>query len=293
MIVEGQISKTQSAKLRNQKRAVVYGLQWVLLGIRKYGTREMGNKSFKEVGLEVHDDAIICDPKTVLLKYKQNEYLTGEISHKMVTYASQFMALADKFIALGSLPDAKLWENIDLVKELYEYTDQDDLEREKRALTQQRCVILVTPTLTDKQALLKRNEEKRKKNEEEKQKKREQVQLDMARGQIALEERRKKELADLKAAIERCQAELQEKDRQIDLMKRENGAIREGSPRKKGQKRKNAPSTSSSASNGGQEGFSDGMLRTLTTTFENKVVESLGRDRGEGKRAVKPKLRSL
>ena len=134
--------------------------------------------------------------------------------------------------------------------------------------------------------------EARKKNEEEKQKRREQVQLDMVRGQIALEERRKKELADLKAAIERCQAELQEKDRQIDLMKGENGAIREGSPRKKGQKRKNAPSTSSSASNGGQEGFSDGMLRTLTTTFENKVVESLGRDRGEGKRAVKPKLRS-
>ena len=158
-------------------------------------------------------------------------------------------------------------------------------------MTQQRCVILVTPTLTDKQALLKRNEEKRKKNEEEKQKKREQIQLDMARGQIALEERRKKELADLKAANERYRAELQEKDRQIDLMKRENGAIREGSPRKKGQKRKNAPSTSSSASNGGQEGFSDGMLRTLTTTFENKVVESLGRDRGEGKRAVKPKLR--
>jgi hypothetical protein len=97
-------------------------------------------------------------------------------------------------------------------------------------------------------------------------------------------------LADLKAKTELLEAQLQEKDRQIALMKGKNGAIREGSPRKKGQKRKNAPSTSSSASNGGQEGFSDGMLRTLTTTFENKVVENMGRDRGEGKRVVKQKL---
>ena len=57
--------------------------------------------------------------KSCSTKYKQSDYLTGDISHKMVTYGNQCMALADKFIALGSLPDAKLLENIDLVKELF------------------------------------------------------------------------------------------------------------------------------------------------------------------------------
>ena len=40
--------------------------------------------------------------------------------------------------------------------------------RDQRALSQQRCVILLTPELTAKQANLKKNEEQRKKNEEEK-----------------------------------------------------------------------------------------------------------------------------
>lgn len=82
-------------------------------------------------------------------------------------------------------------------------------------MTQQRCVILTTPTLTAKQARLKKNEEERKKNEKEKQKQRNQVDIDIRRGQIALEERKKKELVDLKAKNERALAENEELRRKI------------------------------------------------------------------------------
>ena len=289
-LVENQINTTKSAKLRKNKRVVVHGLQWMHRAIKHYGTREMGTKSFKEVGIEVHNAAIICNPGAVIEKYKQTGHLTGDKHHKVMTFGSQCMALTDKFIALGSLPDKKLWESIDLVKELDEFTDVSDLERDKRALSQQRCVLLTTPTLTAKQARLKKNEEERKKKAKEEEEKKKQVQIDIGRGQLAFEERKKKELADLKAKNVRDQAEIEGLRKQIALYEAKERQKDARNTPKKAQKRKKTPSNSSFASNGGQEGFSDGMLRTLTTTFENKVVENMGRDRGEGKRLVKRKL---
>ena len=38
----------------------------------------MGNKSFKEVGLEVRGDAIIYEPKAVLLKYSKVSILLAK-----------------------------------------------------------------------------------------------------------------------------------------------------------------------------------------------------------------------
>lgn len=78
----------------------------------------MGTKSFKEVGIVVHNAGIICNPGAVIDNYTQTGHLTGDKHHKVMTFGSQCMALADKFIALGSLTDQKLRESIDLVKEL-------------------------------------------------------------------------------------------------------------------------------------------------------------------------------
>ena len=54
------------------------------------------------------------------------------------------------------------------MKELHEYVHENDLDRDRRALTSQRRVIIVTPALTAEQERLKKNEEERKKAEEEK-----------------------------------------------------------------------------------------------------------------------------
>ena len=52
-----------------------------------------------------------------------------------------------------------MYEKLDLVKELHEYVHENDLDRDKRALTNQRCVIIVTPALTAKQERLKKTED--------------------------------------------------------------------------------------------------------------------------------------
>ena len=203
---------------------LVFGFEWILWAIRKYGTREMGSKSFTDVGLVVHDNAIMCNEEQVLNKYKQFDNFTGVNPHKLTTYANECMGLVDKFIALGSLPDNKLFKSIDLVKELHDHTEIADLEREKRALSQQRCAILLTPTLTAKQARLKKNAEEFKKNKLEKQKRADQAQIDIARGEMALEQRKVKEVADLKAENERLLRELEESHRLIASLNAKNEA---------------------------------------------------------------------
>ena len=70
-----------------------------------------------------------------------------------------------------------------------------------------------------------------------------QVQIDIARGEQAMKERKEKELADLKAENERLRAEVQEYHRKIALMKGNCGATRVEIPPEKGQKRKEVSSS--------------------------------------------------
>ena len=128
-------------------------------------------KSFMEAGLQIMSDGIVCDVIQVLQQYKQLEFVSGDKDHKLALYVDQCRDLTDKFISGGGLSDAFMYEKLDLVKELHAYVHQNDLDRDKRALTNQRCVIIVTPALTAKQERLKKNEEERKKAEEEKAKK--------------------------------------------------------------------------------------------------------------------------
>ena len=87
-IVDGQIEKRGSKKLKNQKRVIVSGFLLVLQAIRVHGTREMGTESFNIVGLKVHGNTIVCYPHVVLDKYKQLDYIRGDTAHKVMTYGN-------------------------------------------------------------------------------------------------------------------------------------------------------------------------------------------------------------
>ena len=167
-VIEAHITASGGQKVHNKKRIIVFGLLGSHVAINKYATRPMGAKSFMEAGLQIMSDGIVCDVIQVLQQYKQWELISGDKDHKLALYVDQCRDLTDKFISGGGLSDAFMYEKLDLVKELHAYVHQNDLDRDKRALTNQRCVIIVTPALTAKQERLKKNEEERKKAEEDK-----------------------------------------------------------------------------------------------------------------------------
>ena len=87
-------------------------------------------------------NGIVCDVMQVLQQYKQWELIRGNKDHKVVLYGDQCRNLTDKFISGGRLSDAFMYEKLDLVQELYGNVHENDLDRDKRALTNQRCVII-------------------------------------------------------------------------------------------------------------------------------------------------------
>ena len=180
--------------------------------------------------------------------------------------------------------------NIDLVKELHELTASEDLGRDSRAITQQRCVLLVGAALSQKQERLKQNEEKRRKRAKELEEKRKQSMIIIARAEMMEEEKRKREVADLTAEVDRLKAELDRSEARVAYEKERNKSKTSEIPRESGQKRKTSATSNSFAARDQPEcSYIDDQC-TNEDTPENQAVSFLSAKRGEGKRFVKQKI---
>ena len=235
-------------------------------------------------------DAIVSNVNQVLQQYKQLEFVSGDKDHKLAIYIDQCKDLTDKFISVGGLSDAFMHEKFDLVKELHEYVHENDLDRDRRALTNQRRVIIVTPALTAKQERLKKNEEERKKAEEDKARKLfdRKRQADEANARSI--EERKAVLSAKDAKIKNAEKEKKELLKKIASLKATIRSSIERTPQNSARKRKSSATSSSSASNLKCSQAWEGVLNTITRTRETSVVMNLGANRDPGKQSIKRKL---
>jgi septal ring factor EnvC (AmiA/AmiB activator) len=183
-----------------------------------------------------------------------------------------------------------MYEKLDLVKELHALVHKNDLDRDKRALTNQRCVIIVTPALTAKQERLKKNEEERKNAEEEKARKllERKKQADEANARSI--EERKAVLSAKDAQIKYAEKEKKELLKEIASLKATIRSSTERTPHKSARKRKSSATSTSSASNLQCSQAWEDVLNTTKRTRETSVVENLGANRDPGKRSIKRKL---
>ena len=208
----------------------------------------------------------------------------------MALYVDQCRDLTDKFISGGGLSDAFMYEKLDLVKELHEYVHQNDLDRDKRALTNQRCVIIVTPALTAKQERLKKNEEERKKAEEEKAKKLLEHKKRLDEAVSRSKEEKKAALSAKDAEIKKAMKENKELLQKIASLEAQVRSKTEQTPQSSARKRKSSTASTSSASDLQCSQAWEDVLNTITRTRESSVVENLGANRKPGKRSIKRKL---
>ena len=289
-VIEAHITASGGQKVHNKKRIIVFGLLGSHVAINKYATRPMGAKSFMEAGLQIMSDGIVCDVIQVLQQYKQWELISGDKDHKLALYVDQCRDLTDKFISGGGLSDAFMYEKLDLVKELHEYVHQNDLDRDKRALTNQRCVIIVTPALTAKQERLKKNEEERKKAEEEKAKKLLEHKKRLDEAVSRSKEEKKAALSAKDAEIKKAMKENKELLQKIASLEAQVRSKTEQTPQSSARKRKSSTASTSSASDLQCSQAWEDVLNTITRTRESSVVENLGANRKPGKRSIKRKL---
>ena len=176
------------------------------------------------------------------------------------------------------------------MKELHEYVHENDLDRDRRALTNQRRVIIVTPALTAKQERLKKNEEERKKAEEEKARKLLERKKRADEANARSIEERKAVLSAKDAKIKNAEKEKKELLKEIASLKATIRSSTERTPHKSARKRKSSATTTSSASNLKCSQALEGVLITTKRTREIRVVENLGANRDPGKRSIKRKL---
>ena len=270
---------------------IVFGVVATLVAIRRFGRADMGVKSFEYAGITLVDGNITCNAKKILSQYKLTESIKGDQAHKLALYVEECAAQSDKFVALGKLSDKYMKDNIDLVKELHELTASEDLGRDSRAITQQRCVLLVGPALSQKQERLKQNEEKRRKRAKELEEKRKKANIIIGRAENKKREKQKTEVADLTAEIHRLKAELDREKARVAYEKEKNKSKTSEISRESGQKRKTSATSNSFAARDQPEcSYIDDQC-TNEDTPENQAVSFLSAERGGEKLFVKHKLR--
>ena len=289
-IIQKRKEENASSKLDGKKRVIVFGVVAILVAIRTYGKADMGVKSFEYAGISLEEGIITCDTRKILNQYKLMDNIIGDDAHKLAHYVDQCSAQADKFLALGKLSDEHMKDNISLVKELHDLTASEDLGRDSRAITQQRCVLLVGAALSQKQERLKLNEEKRRKRAKELEEKRKKANIMMGRAENKKREKQKTEVADLTAEIHRLKAELDREKARVAYEKEKNKSKTSEISRESGQKRKTSATSNSFAARDQPEcSYIDDQC-TNEDTPENQAVSFLSAKRGEGKRFVKQKI---
>ena len=289
-VIEAHITKYNSQKVHNKKRIIVFGLLGSHVAINKYATRKMGAKSFMEAGLQITGNGIVCNVSQVLQQYKQTELVSGHKDHKLAVYTDQCSDLTDKFISRGGLSDDFMHEKLDLVKELHAYVHPNDLDRDKRALTHQRCVIIVTAALTARQERLRKNEEERKKAEEEEAKKQLERQRQLGEASLNKEAHRKEVLRSKDAEIKDLKKRLKESEAKIASLEAQIRSNTEQTSQNSARKRKLSAASTSSAPNLQCSQAWEGLVNTMTRTRETSVMDNLGANRDPGKRSIKRKL---
>ena len=158
-------------------------------------------------------------------------------------------------------------------------------------MTNQRCVIIVSPALTAEQERPKKNKEERKKVEEKNARKLLEHNRRLDEATLRSKEERKAALSAKEAEIKKAKKENEEIPEKMASLEAQVRSNTEQTPQNSARKRKSSAASTSSASDLQCSQAWEDVLNTITRTRETTVVENLGSNRAPGKRIIKQKTR--